>query len=73
MKKQNVLESLIKNVGLAVELIDDAVVVLSPEAGSVVDRRIDKLIGQFVNTRAEVVLLMATLYNLKEVRDREMV
>lgn len=46
VKRRNILESVFKAVGLAVELVYDAVVTLTLVADTVVDTRIHKLAGQ---------------------------
>lgn len=69
-KRRKVPESVSNAVGLAVELVDDAVITSSPEAGLIVDPRIDELTGQLASNRKKVVSLTAKLSHLEDARDK---
>lgn len=45
------------------ELVDDVVVALSPDAGNVADPRIDESTRQLPRTRVEIVSLTAKLFD----------
>lgn len=63
-KRRKVLESVSKVVGLAVKVMDDAIVTSSIGVGSIVVSRTDNSMGQLVTTRAAVLTLTAKWLNL---------
>lgn len=65
-KRRKVPDSVVEACGLAIEWVDDALVV-SPGAVDVADARIDELTEQLASTKVEVILITSKLYGLEEV------
>lgn len=68
---QKVPQSVVETVGLAMELDNDAVLML-PGAADEADPRIEELAGQLASARAKDISLTSKLNDLKEVRDKAM-
>lgn len=70
-KRCKVPGSVSEAVGLAVELVDDAVVASPPGTDNVVDSRIDELSERSESIREKVISLTAKLSDSGEARDKE--
>lgn len=68
-KKRKVPASVSEAVGLAAELMNDAVITSSPGAVKVVDSRIDELTGRLASTGVELLSFTAKMSDLKDARD----